>query len=166
MKVTVDVVGREVITPASPAPRDRLQLSLFDLSCPEMYVLTIFFFKTRAGESSENITGRLKSSLPETLSRFYPLAGRIEGISISCNEEGAVFTEARTDLLLSDFLKKKLDDIYSLGEFFPTMAPSPGAWPLLTVKVSTFGSGSGVAVAVAISHHICDVASLLTFVSD
>ncbi|KAG7547486.1 Transferase [Arabidopsis suecica] len=167
MEAKLEVVGREVIKPASPAPHDRLQLSFFDVSCPAVYVSTIFFYQSVAGgESPEIISGKLKSSLSETLSRFYPLAGRIEGFSISCNDEGAVFTEARTDLLLSDFLRNNLDDTNNLGEFLPTIAPgeSAGTWPLLTVKVSFFGSGSGVAVTVAISHQICDAASLLTFI--
>ncbi|ESQ55998.1 hypothetical protein EUTSA_v10025191mg [Eutrema salsugineum] len=167
MELKLEVVGREVIKPASPAPHDCLPLSLFDLSCPAVYVSTIFFFKALPGESSEIISRRLKSSLSETLSSFYPLAGRIDGISISCNDEGAVFTEARTDLPLSDFLKNNLDNTDSLGVFFPQILPGESAetWPLLSIQVSFFGSGSGVVITVAISHKICDAASLLTFVS-
>ena len=106
MELKLEVTGREVITPSSSAPLDRLQLSLFDLSCPAIYVATTFFFKSITGsESPEFISRRLKTSLSETLSRFPPLAGRLEGISVSCNNEGVIFTEARTVLLLSDFLR-------------------------------------------------------------
>nr|UYB01031.1 acyltransferase-acetylates C3 hydroxyl of 16b-hydroxy-cucurbitadienol [Iberis amara] len=163
MEMKVDVMSREVIKSDSPASHDRLKLSFFDLSSPPIYISTIFFYKDLVRESSEIISARLKSSLSKTLSRFYPLAGRIEGFSINCNNEGVVFTEARTNLLLSDLLKNNLD---SLEKFLPLIAPedSAGAWPLLNVKVSFFGSGSGIAVTVAISHQIFDVASLLTFV--
>ncbi|XP_033132364.1 BAHD acyltransferase BIA1-like [Brassica rapa] len=167
MEMKLEVVGREVIKPASPSPQDLLQLSLADVSGPAAYVSTIFFYKTVSGESLDITSGRLKTSLSDTLSRFYPLAGRMEGDKIICNDEGAVFTEARTDLLLSDFLKNNLDNTNSLPEFLPTIAPgeSAGAWPLLSAKVSFFGSGSGFAVTVSISHRICDASSILTFVS-
>lgn len=166
MEVKLEVLGREVIKPSSPAPHDRLQLSLVDYSVPAIYVSPVFFYKSLPGESPDIISGTLKTSLSKTLSRFYPLAGRIEGVSINCNDEGAIFTEARTDLTLSDFLRNNLDDTNSLGEFLPAVAPgeSAGTWPLLSVKVSFFGSGSGVAVCVSLSHRICDAASLLTFI--
>ncbi|KAL0794641.1 hypothetical protein Bca101_066018 [Brassica carinata] len=164
MEMKLEILGREVIKPASPSPQDFLQLSLADVYGPATYVSTIFFFKSVSGESREIISGRLKTSLSQTLSRFYPLAGRMEGHKIICNDEGAVFTEARTDLLLSDFLKNNTN---SLPEFLPTIAPgeSAGTWPLLSVKVNFFGSGSGFAVTVFVSHRICDAASVLTFVS-
>ncbi|KAF2607187.1 hypothetical protein F2Q68_00046388 [Brassica cretica] len=118
MELKLQVTGREVIKPSSPAPLDRLQLSLFDLSC----------------------------------------------ISVCYNDEGVIFTEARTDLLLSDYLRNLNTD--SLAAFLPEVeqGESAGTWPLLRVMVSFFGSGSGVAVTVGISHQICDAASLLTFV--
>ncbi|CAN6878229.1 unnamed protein product [Brassica oleracea] len=164
MELKLQVTGREVIKPSSPAPLDRLQLSLFDLSCPAIYVATTFFFKSITGESPEIIPRRLKTSLSETLSRFSPLAGRLQGISVCYNDEGVIFTEARTDLLLSDYLRNLNTD--SLAAFLPEVeqGESAGTWPLLRVMVSFFGSGSGVAVTVGISHQMCDAASLLTFV--
>ncbi|KAF8079989.1 hypothetical protein N665_0984s0008 [Sinapis alba] len=163
----LEILGREVIKPSSPSQQDLLQLSLADVSGPATYVSTIFFYKSVSGDSWEIISGRLKTSLSDTLSRFYPLAGRMEGHKIICNDEGAVFTEACTDLLLSDFLKNNLNNTNSLREFLPTIAPgeSAGTWPLLSVKVNFFGSGSGFAVTVSISHKICDAASYLTFVN-
>ncbi|CAH8276568.1 unnamed protein product [Arabidopsis lyrata] len=165
MEAKLEVAAREVIKPASPSPRDRLQLSILDLYCPAIYVSTIFFYDLD-NMSPEILSENLKSSLSETLSRFYPLAGRIEGVSISCNDEGAVYTEARTNLLLPDFLRNLNTDC--LSGFLPTIAAgdSPAAWPLLSVKVTFFGSGSGVAVSVSVSHKICDAASLVTFVKD
>lgn len=167
MALNLKVVRREVIKPAlPPSSHDRLrsiQLSFFDLSCPSTYVPIIFFYDGDS-MSPEIISGSLKASLSQTLSRFYPLAGRIQGVSINCSDEGVVFMEARTILLLSDFLRKIDND--SLRDILPETAQgeSAGEWPLLSVKVSFFGSGSEVAVAVCASHKICDVASLATFV--
>uniref|UniRef100_A0A1J3E586 BAHD acyltransferase n=1 Tax=Noccaea caerulescens TaxID=107243 RepID=A0A1J3E586_NOCCA len=164
MELKLKVIRREVIKPASPSPRDHLQLSILDLSCPAIYVSTIFFYKAEdlVTVSSE----KLKSSLSETLSRFYPLAGQIDGVSINCYDEGAVFTEERTDLLLPDFLKNLNTD--SLEDLRPKISPgdSPVKWPLLSVKVTFFGSRSGFAISVCASHRICDASSLLTFVTD
>nr|UYB01032.1 acyltransferase [Iberis amara] len=164
MELQLQETGREVIKPSSPSPQLRLQLSLFDLSCPPIYIAPTFFFKSVTKESPEIISKRLKTSLSETLSRFHPLAGRQEGIFINCNNEGVIFSEAHTDLLLSDYLRNL--NTNSLQEFFPMIehGESPGTWPLLVAKVSFFGSGSGVAVTVGISHQICDAASMLTFV--
>ncbi|KFK25466.1 hypothetical protein AALP_AA8G118400 [Arabis alpina] len=163
-QVNLEVIGREVIKPSSPSPHDRLQLSFLDLTCPGIYLSPIFFFKAE-DLSPEFISDKLKTSLSETLSRFYPLAGRIEGVSIRCNHEGAVFTEARTHLLLSDFLRNI--NMGSQQELSPiSLGDSATEWPLLSVMVTFFGSGSGVAVSVSVSHRICDAASLLTFVKD
>ncbi|XP_010429376.1 PREDICTED: BAHD acyltransferase At5g47980-like [Camelina sativa] len=164
MELRLETTGREVIKPSSPAPIDHLQLSVFDLSFPVVYVPVTFFYESPTGESPEIISNRLKTSLSETLSRFYPLAGRIEGISINCNDEGVLFTEARTDVILSDFLRNFNTD--SFEDFFPKIeeGESAGTWPLMRVKVSFFGSGSGFAVNIGISHMICDAASLLNFV--
>lgn len=134
MELKVEVIRKEVIKPASPAPHDRLQLSVLDFSLPPTYVSMIFFYNLAdlAENSSDIVSRRLKRSLSQTLSRFYPLAGKQEGVSINCNDEGAVFTEARTDVLFSDFLRNL--DINSLKVFIPTLAPreSPGSWPLLS----------------------------------
>ncbi|KAJ0251163.1 BAHD acyltransferase BIA1 [Hirschfeldia incana] len=167
MEMKLEVVGREVIKPSSPSPQDLLQLSLSDVAGPAAYVSTIFFYRSVSGESREVISGRLKTSLSDALSRFYPLAGRMQGDKIICNDEGAFFTEARTDILLSDFLKNNLHNTNSLPEFLPTIAPGESAWtwPLLSVKVNFFGSGSGFAVTVSLSHRICDASSVLTFAS-
>ncbi|KFK22994.1 hypothetical protein AALP_AAs50735U000200 [Arabis alpina] len=165
-QVKIEVIRREVVKPSLPSPQDRLRLSIFDLSLPA-YVPIIFFYKAEdlVSVSPEIITRNLKSSLSETLSRFYPLAGRVEGVSINCNDEGVVFTEARTDLLLPEFLKNI--NINSLDRFSPTSpGDSPNEWPLLCVMVTFFGSGSGVAVSVSFSHMICDAPSMLTFLKN
>ncbi|KAG2308103.1 hypothetical protein Bca52824_027851 [Brassica carinata] len=168
MDLEIEVMGREVIKPATPSPQSHIQLSLLDITVPAMYVSTIFLYKSEdlVTASPGIISKRLKSSLSETLSRFYPLAGEIEGVSINCNDRGAVFTEARTNLLLPEFLKTP--NVDSLAELRPKIedGDSPTGWPLLSVGVTFFGSGSGVAVSVNVSHRICDAASLLTLVTD
>ncbi|KAF8092014.1 hypothetical protein N665_0428s0023 [Sinapis alba] len=168
MDLEIEVMGRELIKPATPSPHNHIQLSLLDLSVPAMYVSTIFLYKSEdlLTMSPDIISKKLKSSLSKTLSRFYPLAGEIEGVSINCNDKGVVYTEARTNLLLPEFLKNL--NVDSLEELRPKIdvGDSPTKWPLLSVNVTFFGSGSGVAVSVCVSHRICDASSLLTLVTD
>lgn len=49
----------------------------------------------------------MKNSLSETLTRFYPLAGKIkDDLSIDGNDEVAHYVEARVDFSLREFLTK------------------------------------------------------------
>ncbi|KAJ0262538.1 hypothetical protein HA466_0054450 [Hirschfeldia incana] len=168
MDLEVEVMGREVIKPATPSPHNHIQLSLLDISIPAMYFSTIFLYKSEGlvTASPEIISKKLKSSLSETLSRLHPLAGEIEGVSINCNDKGVVFTEARTNLLLPEFLKTlNVDSLAALGPKIEA-GDDPSGWPLLSVGVTFFGSGSGVAVSVNVSHRICDAASFLILLTD
>ncbi|CAH8350652.1 unnamed protein product [Eruca vesicaria subsp. sativa] len=73
----MEEVEREVIKPATPSTNDRLQLSLLDLMNSPANVPVIFFYETDDEDvAPEIISVKLKSSLSQTLSRFYPLAGR------------------------------------------------------------------------------------------
>ena len=52
-------------------------------------------------------------SLSQTLTRFYPLAGRIKANdSIDCNDDGAVFIEAQANVELSQILKDPDMDLF------------------------------------------------------
>lgn len=163
MAMKLELLGKEVIKPASPNHLQTLHLSLFDQFLPSTYVSAIFFYDDQ-GDQEDIIVQRLKSSLSQTLSLFYPLAGRIkEGFTVDCNDEGALFTKARADVLLSDFLRNPSDaDLVRKLIVSPDPA-DPETWPLLHVKVIFFRD-RGFAVAVSVSHKICDAASLSTFV--
>ncbi|XP_010556026.1 PREDICTED: BAHD acyltransferase At5g47980-like [Tarenaya hassleriana] len=166
MGVKVELMSKEVIKPATPTPDHlrTLERTLFDQVMPQIYINAIFFYsKTSNDQTLTTLSQRLKNSLSEILTRFYPLAGRMEGVSVNCNDEGALFTEARADTLLSDYLTNP--DAVSLKQLIinPCDRLDPGSWPLLHVKVSFFRT-EGVAVAVSVSHEIFDVASFLAFV--
>ncbi|CAD5332515.1 unnamed protein product [Arabidopsis thaliana] len=157
----LELLSKEVIKPASPNHLQTLSLSLFDQFLPSTYVSAIFFYDDHSNQ--EDIQ-RLKSSLSQTLSLFYPLAGQIkDGVTVHCNDEGALFTEARAEIFLSDFLRNPSDaDLIQKFIVSPDHA-DPETWPLLHVKVIFF-KDKGFAVAVSVSHKICDAASLSTFV--
>ncbi|XP_010534787.1 PREDICTED: BAHD acyltransferase At5g47980-like [Tarenaya hassleriana] len=159
----LEIVGEEVIKPASPTSEHlrTAQLPLSGHLVPPVYVAAVFFYNTE--EEIAALT--LKKSLSLTLNRFYPLSGRIRGASINCNDEGVVFTQAKTDCLLSDFLRNpNLDSVKQfLPSDFTTSGDPPEKWPLLHVKLTLFRS-RGMAVSVCVSHKVCDAASLAMFI--
>ncbi|XP_018486459.1 LOW QUALITY PROTEIN: BAHD acyltransferase BIA1 [Raphanus sativus] len=175
MTLKMEFVGEEVIKPSSPTPNhlQRLHLSLFDQFLPPTYQTVVLFYDKESEfdqkNPKEDIIGtnliqRLKSSLSHTLTRFYPLAGRIHGVTVDCNDEGVLFTEARTDVPLSDFLGNPRYELLQ-QLIAPSKVSDPGMWPLLRVKISWFRN-SGFAVAIGVSHKVCDTTSLGMFISD
>lgn len=159
----LEILGKEVIKPDSPNHLQTLHLSLFDQFLPSTYVSAIFFYDDQPNQE-EILVQRLKNSLSQTLSLFYPLAGRIkEGVTVDCNDEGALFTKARADVLLSDILRNP-SDADLVNELIASPDPAdPLTWPLLHVKVIFFRD-RGFAVSVSASHKVCDATSLSMFV--
>ncbi|XP_010528792.1 PREDICTED: BAHD acyltransferase At5g47980-like [Tarenaya hassleriana] len=176
----VEAIGKETIKPSSPTPNDlrTVKLSVYDQFLPPVYTVSVLFFSNscrhdqtqREGPmfSEHDTSLKLKSSLSETLTRFYPLSGRINdgGDAIDCNDEGAVFVDARSDSTLLDFLKSP--DFAALQRFLPLDTvenpyESAATWPLLLVKATYFKCG-GLAIGICISHKIADAASISMFV--
>ncbi|CAA7023387.1 unnamed protein product [Microthlaspi erraticum] len=162
MTMKLELLSKEVIRPVSLNHPQTLHLSLFDQFLPSTYVSAIFFYDDQANQ--EILGQRLKNSLSQTLSLFYPLAGRIkEGVIVDCNDEGALFTEARANVLLSDVLRNPSDAGLVQKLIVSPDHADPETWPLLHVKVIFFRD-RGFSVAVSVSHKICDATSLSTFV--
>ncbi|KAA8529717.1 hypothetical protein F0562_034183 [Nyssa sinensis] len=92
MKVEVEVISTETIKPSSPTPNHlyNYQLSFLDQISPPVY--------TDNKLNKSHKADRLKTSLSETLTRFYPLAGRlIDNFSIACSDEGVPYSEAKVE---------------------------------------------------------------------
>lgn len=169
MEKKIEIVSREIIKPSSPTPNDKriLNLSLLDMLSSPIYTGALLFYAADPlmllGVSSEETSLKLKQSLSDTLPIFYPLAGRIMGSFVECNDEGAVFIEARVDHLFSEFLKCPVPE--SLELFFPDEATSREAvtWPVLLIQANFFSCG-GLVITICISHKITDATSIAMFV--
>ncbi|EOA40463.1 hypothetical protein CARUB_v10009188mg [Capsella rubella] len=166
MEKRVEIIAREIIKPSSPTPDDKriLNLSLLDILSSPMYTGALLFYAAHP----LNLLGfsaslKLKQSLSETLPIFYPLAGRIMGSFVECNDEGAVFIEARVDHLLSEFLKCPVPE--SLEPLIPVEAMSREAvtWPVLLIQANFFRCG-GLVITICTSHKITDATSLAMFI--
>ncbi|KAI5332717.1 hypothetical protein L3X38_022846 [Prunus dulcis] len=161
-----EIIKRETIKPSSPTPHylRNFKLSLLDQLGPVAYEPLVLFYPKNGIATPEKSVWIIKKSLSETLTRFYPLAGRIKGnISIDCNDHGVDYVEARVSGLLSTFLSKP--DAQTLRKLLPVDAESPeaGRGPLLLVQANVFDCG-GLAIGVCMSHKLADAASLSTFI--
>ncbi|XP_023638696.1 BAHD acyltransferase At5g47980-like [Capsella rubella] len=165
----VETFANEIIKPSSNTPNNlnTLQLSIYDHIIPPVYTVAFLFYTNDELISPEHCSNKLKTSLSETLTKFYPLAGRINGVTIDCNDEGAIFVDARVNNCpLSNFLGSP--DFKAIQQLLPLEVidnPNEAAntWPILLVKATYFPCG-GMAIGICISHKIADAASISTFI--
>ncbi|ESQ55975.1 hypothetical protein EUTSA_v10025210mg [Eutrema salsugineum] len=165
----VETIAKEIIKPSSTTPLDlkTLQLSIYDHILPPVYTVAFLFYTKDDLISQEQTSQKLKTSLSQTLTKFYPLAGRINGVTVDCNDEGAIFVDARVhNFTLSSFLTSP--DFKALQQLLPLDSvdnpyEAAATWPLLLVKATHFQCG-GMAIGVCITHKIADAASISTFI--
>ncbi|KAJ8772750.1 hypothetical protein K2173_027927 [Erythroxylum novogranatense] len=168
----VKIVSRECVKPSSPTP-DHLRiykLSLLDQFMMAVYTFRILFYPmTPDGDLTdiEVISRRsqsLKQSLSKTLTRFYPLAGKIrDNLSIDCDDEGAYYVQARVNCSLSEYLKQP--DISLMSKFLPGdfSWDDTGEGIHVAMVQETIFSCGGFVLAVYVSHKIVDGTALVAF---
>ncbi|XWS69159.1 hypothetical protein CRYUN_Cryun04dG0155800 [Craigia yunnanensis] len=161
----------ETIKPSSPTPINlkNFKLSLLDQMTPVAYIPLIFWYPAEGAANdhfpdAKERSRRLKKSLSETLTRFYPFAGRISNSLIECNDQGVDYIEARVNCLLQDILKQPDGEV--LRKFLPIQTESTEAATgrILLVKVNLFQCG-GMAIGISISHKISDLYTLGKFIN-
>ncbi|KAK2985699.1 hypothetical protein RJ640_011927 [Escallonia rubra] len=107
---------------------------------------------------------RLKQSLPETLTRFYPFARMVtEDLHIECNDQGVYYVEAQVSDNLSSFLAKAYDQwIHKLLPFDPNSMESLSETYVVMMQVNFFDCG-GIAISICPSHKLIDDHILVKF---
>ncbi|KAL2230543.1 vinorine synthase-like [Sesamum indicum] len=171
MEAPLQVISKEIIKPSSQTPHHlrKLKLSYLDQLAPPVYVPLIFFYEAdeSRGLTTSNhlqLSQRLKQSLSNTLTSFYPLAGRIQDSSlIDCNDAGAEFIEARVQAQLKDALQ---EPIIQQLKYLPADATAGSLLgvALIVVKITFFDCG-GIAVGVCVSHKLADCVSIMAFMN-
>ncbi|KAK4739788.1 hypothetical protein R3W88_003485 [Solanum pinnatisectum] len=168
--IEIQIQMRKMIKPSTPTPNHlrSLQLSFFDQGAPRLYVPILFHYLP-TGECNRElgIIGKcenLHNSLAETLTKFYPLAGRFieDEFSIHCNDEGVEYVESKVNSDLAEFLRQG-PKIELLDDLLPEMDQSSS--PLLGVQVNLFNCG-GLVMGIQISHIVADAFTLATFVNE
>ncbi|KAH1083680.1 hypothetical protein J1N35_023441 [Gossypium stocksii] len=176
MVMEVEIVSKQLIKPTSSTPHHLTthKLSFLDQFVPSSYYLpTVFFYVNQETSippadiiaSNSMRSQLLKESLSQTLTLFYPFAGRIKDhLSIACNDEGAYYVEARVNLPLCVFLN--LPDSSYVSELLPESnwtETSAGGY-IAMIQVTNFACG-GIAIGAFLSHVIVDAPAAATFIS-
>lgn len=164
----MEIISRDTVRPSSPTP-DHLKsfkLSILDQFSPAVYIPVVLFYSNIRHGSEATVSHHLKTSLSDTLTRFYPLAGRIrDNICINCDDDGVEFLEARVSggTGLMDILERPDPD--ALVRFLPVRLVSSEAYSgcLLLVQANFFERG-GLAIGISMSHKLADASTLSTFI--
>ncbi|KAK9288415.1 hypothetical protein L1049_016871 [Liquidambar formosana] len=162
----VDILSRKTIKPSSPTPPHlrNFKLSFLDQIFPPLQGRTVFFYAADINQDTMDTSHGLQKSLSQTLTRFYPLAGRLkDAATIECNDEGAYFVEARVRCHLSDFLRQPDADLVDqLLPVDPKTTEVATAGCMLLIQFNIFDCG-GTAIGVCPSHKLIDMSSQITF---
>lgn len=168
----VEIVSTENIKPSSPTPSHLkiFKLSLLDQITPSAYIPVTFFYPHIMSDDTNlnvnQILHKLKVSLSDALSIFYPLAGRIKDhLSVDCNDEGVLFLQAKVNYQLSEFLNPP--DTSLLARLLPVVEISmerQNEAVQVAIQVNVFTCG-GISIGILFLHRIMDAATLQAFLS-
>nr|XP_033517049.1 salutaridinol 7-O-acetyltransferase-like [Nicotiana tomentosiformis] len=170
----IHIVSRKLIKPSNPTPKhlQSFKLSLFDQLAPSYHIKIILYYnnigENKAANNSQLLT-QLEEPLAHTLSKFYPLAGRLvkdqEHLFIDCSDQGVEYLEAKVDGTLAELLRQGLD-VENLDQLLPQeVGPADSATsPLVTIQTTLFYCG-GLAIGVCVSHKVADTSIVLSFIN-
>ncbi|XP_074291770.1 stemmadenine O-acetyltransferase-like [Silene latifolia] len=167
----VKIISRETVKPSTLTPPHLriFNLSMIDQISAPLHVSSLIFYNPTTETQPLDITG-LKVALSQTLSQFYPLAGRCKDDStIICNDEGATFVVAHVNCSLSAVLSspQKLDFLSKFQFCPPKDILSTGKQHIselvhLAFQVNVFSCG-GVVIGCYMLHKILDGTSFGLF---
>ncbi|CAA0838881.1 HXXXD-type acyl-transferase family protein [Striga hermonthica] len=162
-----------MVKPSSPTPPhlQTLKLSYLDQLCYSFYVPLVFYYsanKNRAIPSDDELdrtSRRLTQSLSQTLTSFYPFAGRsCDFYTVDCNDAGAELSFARVTGLCLDEAARDPESVERYLPAGPTDFSGIPSHPVFLARVTFFPCG-GSAVGIRFSHHVADAASAAAFVA-
>uniref|UniRef100_M1AXR4 Anthocyanin acyltransferase n=1 Tax=Solanum tuberosum TaxID=4113 RepID=M1AXR4_SOLTU len=116
-RLDIEIQTRKMLKPSSPTPDNlrRLKLSLFDQLAHRAYVTMLLNYLPSSSDHETISYDKLEKSLAETLTKFYPFAGRFgkdDPFSIDCNDEGVEYVQTKVNADdLPEFLRRQANDI-------------------------------------------------------
>ncbi|GKV43495.1 hypothetical protein SLEP1_g50784 [Rubroshorea leprosula] len=164
MKIDVQVISNQDIRPSSPTPLHlrRYQLSFLDQIAPPSFMPSVMFYPRENITNSLEPAEKLKKSLSEALTIFYPLAGRIkDNAYVDCNDQGVYFVEAKANCNMSDILDCR--DPADNNTFIPLELDGGDELPLM-VQLTHLECG-GLVLSVGMSHKVSDALSFFMFIN-
>ncbi|XP_076881649.1 17,18-epoxy-17-hydroxycur-19-ene N-malonyltransferase-like [Bidens hawaiensis] len=167
------IISHELVKPSSPCPSHlkTYNLSGLDLRSIHEYMPLILYYPNNetCSLTPDDKVKVMKKSLSEVLTRYYPFAGSLHtptSTYIDCNDEGAVFVEAKHDSQMN-MLQHISEDNDTVGHLFVDgmyWPNSPYTERLLGIQVNHFACG-GITVAISLQHKVGDGCTLGSFVS-
>ncbi|KAA8521673.1 hypothetical protein F0562_012337 [Nyssa sinensis] len=169
---TVSITKAVSVYPKGLSPPKLLSLSNLDRQCPVLMYLVFLYKPSSHGYqnlSVNSVFNKLKTGLEETLSVWYPAAGRLSlnpndgKLDLWCNNGGAILVEAVAQVKISE-----LGDLSNYNEFFENLALKPAVdkniceMPLVVAQVTKFGCG-GYSLGIGTSHSLFDGSRGLRF---
>ncbi|CAL8994039.1 unnamed protein product [Prunus brigantina] len=162
----IQVIERDCIKPSSPTPPHlrKHELSFLDqIATPNFMPMILFYTNNNNGRRGNDVkiySDRVKQSLSEILTQYYPLAGRvIDNAYVNCNDQGIHYVQAQVNCSLSNVISQP--DPNQLNKLLPYDLDNEGDL-ILAVQVNIFDCG-GMAIGICISHKIVDAFSFITF---
>ncbi|CAK9178626.1 unnamed protein product [Ilex paraguariensis] len=170
---TVTVTKTVSVYPKALHPPNLLRLSNLDRQCPLLMYL-VFFYKPSHGFrdlSIDAISSRLRNGLEETLSVWYPAAGRLSlnpsdgKLDLWCNNGGVILVEGATHVKMSELGDLSLHHEFSENLVFkPVFNGNITEMPLVVAQVTKFGCG-GYSIGIGTSHSLFDAPAAYDFLS-
>ncbi|KAK3420111.1 hypothetical protein EUGRSUZ_G00905 [Eucalyptus grandis] len=166
----LEVQWKKLVKPSVPTPNNRQKLKLTSLDHLQMpiYIGVMFYYRDNAENPGVDISQRLlqmEESLSETLTLFYPMAGRYiedDGCFIDCNDLGVEFIHAKVDGQIDKLLHGDPDiDLLQRLSKYPTDVAGN---PLIVIQVNTFECG-GLAISMRFTHKIGDMYTMAMFIN-
>ncbi|KAJ8747128.1 hypothetical protein K2173_001685 [Erythroxylum novogranatense] len=121
IKFEVEVLCQDLVKPSFPTTQHSRyhQLSCIDQMMITMYMPWLFYYPASGNSTNKEETcDRVKRSLSEALTVFYPLAGRFrENKYVDCNDEGVHFVEAKAKCNIQDILQNP--NSYDINKLLP-----------------------------------------------
>ncbi|MFG2098883.1 acyltransferase [Streptomyces sp. NPDC048612] len=157
---------RQDVVCAGRATGERVRMGVYDVLHGTLPVGCTFFY--RGGLD----TAAVRDSLGRTLACYPPLTGRMErdldgGIVVVCNDAGASFAEAYSELPMPDYgigRSAKSDLRKYLHKINPFKVVGHNT-PLLTVKI-THMRGGGSVLGVTFNHSVIDLSGFMDFLEN
>ncbi|MDL5205958.1 acyltransferase [Streptomyces sp. ALI-76-A] len=154
---------RTVLLRAGGAGGERVRLSVYDVVNGTFATSRTFYYRQRLD------TEALRESLRRTLAHYPLFTGRLErdadgGLSVVCNDAGAVFTESHCDRPMPDYGPghSARDDLRRYLHSVNPFRVVGHDTPLLTVKV-THMRGGGSVLGASVNHSVADGRGFLDF---
>ncbi|KAH0673541.1 vinorine synthase-like [Solanum tuberosum] len=158
------ILSKEKVKPSTPTPPHlrNHKLCLFDQLALGICITPIFFYKN----NNNIVDNRLKKSLSETLTLFYPLAGELssedDSTFVKCNDNGVLYMEAcvKDNVCMDEFIRDL--DLSQLINFLPQHASMGSKMnygqtleTLVSIQATRFNCG-GVAIGGVLFHRLLD----------